>query len=178
MKAKNRKKYFRRIIKLLQNKFCSRNLIKRINTWAVSLIRYSMPFFDWTWKKLKNMGYRKRKLRIMRKALYLRNDTDRFFSTMKGESGIASLMECVDTNQRFREYTKSKYRFIIVAANNCKYNNTWCIQYVSFLYRHLKLTYTFENSVCYCYTSYEMTDQFLWFQVQMNSYSKNWNTPY
>ena len=29
-----------------------------------------------------------------------------------------------------------------------------------------------------CYTSYEMTDQFLWFQLQMNSYSKNCNTPY
>ena len=26
--------------------------------------------------------------------------------------------------------------------------------------------------------SYEMTDQFLWFHVQMNSYSKKWNTPY
>ena len=30
----------------------------------------------------------------------------------------------------------------------------------------------------YCYTSYEMTDQFLWFQVQINSYSRNSNTPY
>ena len=29
-----------------------------------------------------------------------------------------------------------------------------------------------------CYTSYEMTDQFLWFQLQINSYSSNWNTPY
>ena len=37
---------------------------------------------------------------------------------------------------------------------------------------------TLENSLCYCYTSYEMTDQFLWFQLQMNSYSSNWNTPY
>ena len=57
---------------------------------------------------------------------------------------------------------------------------TWCIQYVSrlFLYRHLKLSKTLEKSVCYCYTSYEMTDQFLWFQIQMNSYSSNWNTPY
>ena len=34
----------------------------------------------------------------------------------------------------------------------------------------------FKNSLCYCYTSYEMTDQFLWFQVQMNSYRSNWNT--
>ena len=46
------------------------------------------------------------------------------------------------------------------------------ISFQTFLYRHLKL------SVCYYYTSYEMTDQFLWFQVQMNSYSRNWNTPY
>ena len=30
-----------------------------------------------------------------------------------------------------------------------------------FLYRHLKLSLTLENSVCYCYTSYVMTDQFL-----------------
>ena len=51
-----------------------------------------------------------------------------------------------------------------------------CFQ--TFLYRHLKLSLTFENSLCYCYTSYEMTDQFLWFQVQMNSYSRNRNTPY
>ena len=26
--------------------------------------------------------------------------------------------------------------------------------------------------------SYEETDQFLWFQLQMNSYSSNWNAPY
>ena len=31
----------------------------------------------------------------------------------------------------------------------------------TFLYRHLKLSKTLENSLCYCYTSYEMTDQFL-----------------
>ena len=40
---------------------------------------------------------------------------------------------------------------------------TWCLQEISglFLYRHLKLSQTLENSVCYCYTSYEMTGQFL-----------------
>ena len=30
-----------------------------------------------------------------------------------------------------------------------------------FLYRYLKLSWTLENLVCYCYTSYEMTDQYL-----------------
>ena len=52
------------------------------------------------------------------------------------------------------------------------------ISFQTFLYRHLKLSYTLEHSVCYCYTSYEMTGQFLWFQVERNSYSSNWNTPY
>ena len=37
-----------------------------------------------------------------------------------------------------------------------------------FLYWHLKLSSTLEDSVCYCYSFYEMTDQFLWFQVPMN----------
>ena len=47
-----------------------------------------------------------------------------------------------------------------------------------FLYRHLKLSLTLENSVCYYYTFSEMTDQSLWFQVQRKGYSRNWNTPY
>ena len=47
-----------------------------------------------------------------------------------------------------------------------------------FFVQVFKIAVDFENSVCYCYTSYEMTDQFLWFQVQKNTYSSNWNTPY
>ena len=37
----------------------------------------------------------------------------------------------------------------------------YLISFQPFLYGHLKLSKTIENSVCYCYTSYEMTDQFL-----------------
>ena len=44
------------------------------------------------------------------------------------------------------------------------------ISFQTFLYRHLKWSYAHENSPCYCYTSYEMTDQFLWLQVQISSY--------
>ena len=29
-----------------------------------------------------------------------------------------------------------------------------------------------DSWVCYCYTSYEMTDKFLWFHIQMHSYSR------
>ena len=48
------------------------------------------------------------------------------------------------------------------------------IGFQTFLYSHLKLSQTLENSVCYYYTTYEITDQCLWFQVQMKSYSRNW----
>ena len=48
MKEKVRKEYLRRTKKLLETKLCSRNLIKGINTWAVSLVRYSGSFLKWT----------------------------------------------------------------------------------------------------------------------------------
>ena len=68
-----------------------------------------------------------------------------------------------------------------LVSNHVKRLKRWnyevhTISFKTFLYRHLKLSYTLENSLCYCYTSYEMTDQFLWFKVKMNSYSSNWNT--
>ena len=46
-------------------KRCSRNLIKGINTWAVSLVRYSGPFLKWTREELKQMDQRTRKLMTM-----------------------------------------------------------------------------------------------------------------
>ena len=44
MKDKIQKEYLRRIRKLLETKLTSRNLRKRINNWAVNLVRYSGPF--------------------------------------------------------------------------------------------------------------------------------------
>ena len=45
---KIRKEHLRRTRKLLETKLCSKNLIKRIDTLAVSLVRYSRPFLKWT----------------------------------------------------------------------------------------------------------------------------------
>ena len=49
---KIRKEYLRRRRKLLETKLNNRNLIKRINTWTVSLVRYSWPFLKWTKQEL------------------------------------------------------------------------------------------------------------------------------
>ena len=47
MKVNIKKEYLRRIRNLLESKLSSKKLIKGINTWAVSLVRYSAPFVTW-----------------------------------------------------------------------------------------------------------------------------------
>ena len=55
MKNKIQKEYLRRTRKLPETKLFNRNLIKGINTWAVSLVRYSIPFLKWTREELRQM---------------------------------------------------------------------------------------------------------------------------
>ena len=61
MKDKFQKEYLRRTRKLLDTKLSSRNLIKGINIWAVTLVRYSGSFLKWTGDELKQMDQRTRK---------------------------------------------------------------------------------------------------------------------
>ena len=77
MKAKIKIEYLRRARKVLKTKLSRRNLIKRINTWAVLLVRYSGPFLKWTREELKQMDQRTRKLMTMHKALHPKDDVNR-----------------------------------------------------------------------------------------------------
>ena len=47
IKEKVVKKYKRRIRKILETKLSGEDVIKGINTWAISLLRYSAAFLDW-----------------------------------------------------------------------------------------------------------------------------------
>ena len=85
MKDKIQKEYLRRTRKLLETKLSSRNLIKGINSWAVSLARYSGPYLKWTRDKLKQMDQRTRKLMTMHKVLHPRDDVHRYMYQEKRE---------------------------------------------------------------------------------------------
>ena len=85
MKNKIQKEYLRRTRKLIETKHSSRNLIKGINTWAVPLVRYSVPFLKWTRDELKQMDQRTRKLITMYKALHPRDDVDRLYVSRQKE---------------------------------------------------------------------------------------------
>ena len=47
MKLHVSKKYIRRLRKVLKSKLNGGNLVRGVNTWAVSLLRYSAAFFSW-----------------------------------------------------------------------------------------------------------------------------------
>ena len=77
-------------------KLCCRNLIKRINTWSASLVRYSVPFLNWAKKDVRQTDERTMKMMTMHEAIYLRDDVGWFCVSRKGERRLASIEKCVN----------------------------------------------------------------------------------
>ena len=117
---KIKKEHFRRTRKLLATKLYSRTLIKRINTWAVLLVRYSGPFLKWTREEIKQMDQRTRKLMTMHKALHPRDDVDRLYVSKKeGGRGHTSIADSVDISiQRLEDYIQKRRGKLITATRN------------------------------------------------------------
>ena len=120
MKEKIKKEYLRKTRKLLETKLSSRNLIKGINTQAVSLVRYSRPFLKWTREELWQMTQRTRKLMTMQKELYPRVDVDRLYVSRKEEGrGLACIEDSVDASiQRLEDYIENHEGRLIIAIRN------------------------------------------------------------
>ena len=106
MKGKIQKEYLRRTRKVHEIKLSCRNLIKGINTWAVSLVSYSRPFLKLNKEELKQIDQRTRKLMAMLKALHPRDDIERLYVRRKeGEGGLASIEDSVDASiQQIEDY--------------------------------------------------------------------------
>ena len=101
MKDKIQKEYVRRTRKLLETKLSSRNLMRRINTWDVPLVRYSGPFLKWTIDELKQVDHRTRKVMTMQKALHLWDDVDRLYVSRKeGGRALARLEDYIEKHER------------------------------------------------------------------------------
>ena len=73
MKTKLSKEYFRRLRKLLKSKLSGGNAIKGINTWTVSILRYSAAFTDWNMEELKEFDRKTRKYLTIYNALHPRD---------------------------------------------------------------------------------------------------------
>ena len=74
MKEKVKTEYYRRVTKILETKLNGGNKITGINAWAISLLRYSTAFLDWTGAESEHMNRKKRKLMTMHRALNPKSD--------------------------------------------------------------------------------------------------------
>ena len=125
MKNKIQKEYLRWTRKLLETKLKSRNLIKGINIWAVSLVRYSGPFLKWTRDELRQMDQRIRKLMTMHKALHPRDDVDGLYVSRKeGGRGLASIEDSVGASIQRLEDNIEKHKGGLITAIRNNTDNT------------------------------------------------------
>ena len=73
------------------------NLVRGVNTWAVSLFRYSAAFASWKKSDLQAIDRKTRKLFTMYGALHPKSDEDRFCIPRKEYGrGLISIDDCVE----------------------------------------------------------------------------------
>ena len=86
MTEKERTEYFRRVRKASETKLNGGNIIKEINIWAISLLRYSAAFIDLNCTELTQLDRRTRKLMTMHNALHPKSNVHGL-NTRKKEGG-------------------------------------------------------------------------------------------
>ena len=81
-------------------------MVQAINTWAVSLLRYSAPFIEWTREELRTMDRMTRKMLTMHKALHPRDSVCRLYLPRKKDGrGLIAVEDCID----FAKFGLEKY---------------------------------------------------------------------
>ena len=97
MKLKVSKKYFRRLKKVLKSKLNDGNLVQGVNTWAMSLLRYSAAFIIWRKCELQAIDRKTRKLFTIYGVLHPKSDADRLYIPRKdGGRGLIAIEDCVE----------------------------------------------------------------------------------
>ena len=97
MKLNVSKEYIRRLRKVLKSKLNGGNLVRGVNTWAVSLLRYSAAFASWRKSELQATDRKTRKLLTIYGALHLKSDVDRLYIPRKEVGrGLIFIEDCVE----------------------------------------------------------------------------------
>ena len=97
MKLNVSKEYIRRLRKVLKSKLNGGNLVRGVNTWAVSLLRYSAAFVSWRKSELQAIDRKTRKLFTIYGPLHPKSDVDRLYIPRKeGGRGLIFIEDCVE----------------------------------------------------------------------------------
>ena len=116
------KEYIRRLRKVLKSKLNGGNLVHGVNTWAVSLLRYSAAFVSWRKSELQAIDRKTRKLFTIYGALHPKSGVDRSYIPRKeGGRGLISIEDCVELAIRGLEvYVHGSEERLIQAARGDK----------------------------------------------------------
>ena len=82
------KEYIRRLRKILKSKLNGGNLVRGVNTWALSLLRYSVAFVSWRKSELQAIDRNIRKLFTIYGALQPKSDVDRLIYLERKEEEV------------------------------------------------------------------------------------------
>ena len=97
MKLNASKEYIRRLRKVLKSKLNGGSLVREVNAWAVSLIRYSAAFISWKKSELQTIDRKTKKFFTMYGELHPKSDVDRLYIPRKGGGrGLISIEDCVE----------------------------------------------------------------------------------
>ena len=97
MKMNVAKEYIRRLRKVLKSKLNGGNLVRGVNAWAVSLLRYSAAFASWRKSELEAIDRKTRKLFTIYGALHPKSNIDRLYIPRKeGRRGLISINDFVE----------------------------------------------------------------------------------
>ena len=93
-----KEKCYRRVRKVLETKLNRRNLLKAINTWAISVVRYSAAFLGWSRLQLEEIDRRMRKLLTIHNGFHPKSNADQLFlSRSEGGRGLLWVHNTVET---------------------------------------------------------------------------------
>ena len=115
------KEYIRRIRKVLKSKLNSGNLVRGVNTRAVSQLRYSAAFDSWRKSELQAIDGKTRKLFTIYGALHPKSDVGRLYIPRKeGRRGLISIEDCVELIRGMEVYVHESEERLIQAARGDK----------------------------------------------------------
>ena len=127
MKEMVRNEYLRRVKLVARSRLYAGNLIKAVNTWAVSVVRYTAGVLEWTKKELKALDTKTRKILTMNHAFHMRSSVDRLYMKRDvGGRGLISVKQCVRTEEiSLCEYVKGSEEWMLkVVAENLVLNES------------------------------------------------------
>ncbi|MEM7264393.1 MAG: reverse transcriptase domain-containing protein [Pseudomonadota bacterium] len=124
MKHNIGKEYLRRVKLLARSKLYAGNLIRGINAWAVSVVRYSAGILNWSDRELKKLDAKTRKILTMNGAFHRNSNAGRLYIARKdGGRGLIGVEDCVRQEEMgLEEYVLGKEeRMLEVIAGELDY---------------------------------------------------------